>query len=321
MIITRLFSTGFAAAVFGALLWPSTPLHGQERLREFSEGDGRIHGAPTLQVTEMDLHPGQVQTINLHPGFHTILEFPFPIARVDAGDPDIFLADIVGNKLSLKATKLVRSETSMSVILADADLTVIPFMIRTDETQPMLYVVRYTDPVSRHLNEAELRIARRLAEDNEARIVELAEMRLQQQLLWASDVLKINKEAKAGRDGERIVLKIENAQTFLGADNTAKTYLRYKIHNGTVMPMEDLYFIVRVVRHKRKFLFFDSRSERELYDVRDVRTANPVPAGTAARGLLIFDAPQLRKDESIEIEAVAFNNQRHLVIERALVGR
>src|SRR5690606_15147993 len=159
----------------------STPLHGQERLRPITEGDGRIHGAPTLQVSEMDLHPGQVQTINLHPGFHTILEFPYPIARVDAGDPDIFLAAIVGNKLSLKATKLVRSETSMSIILADADLTVVPFVVRTDETQPMLYVVRYTDPVSKHLNEAESRIADRLARENEQRIAELAEMRLRQQ--------------------------------------------------------------------------------------------------------------------------------------------
>lgn len=311
--------TSLLVAVALALL-PAT-LMGQERLRPFTQGDGRLHGAPTLSVTEMDLHPGQVQTINLHPGYHTILEFPYPIVQADAGDDEIFLADIVGNKLFLKATKLSLSETSMSVILADPDLTAITYLIRTDESQPMLFHLRYTDPVARHFNEVERRIARRLAEENEARIAELAELRLQQQLLWAGDVVSINKKVEVGRDGERLRLQVQDAQELIAESKQSMTYLRYQFYNGTVAPLEDLYFIVRIVRQKRRLLFFNNRTERELYDVRDVRTANPIPAGTAARGLLIFETPKLSKDESLEIEAVAFNSQRRLVIQRAVVGR
>lgn len=299
----------------------ATPLSAQERVRPFDEGDGRIHGAPVLQVTEQDLHPGQVQTINLLPGYHTILEFPYPIASVHAGDPDVFLASIVGNKLSLKATRLTRSETNMSVILADADLTLVPFLIRADSTQPPLYVVRYTDPVAKHLNDAEERIAERVTANNDERVEELAQMRLEQQLLWAGDVVEIDKTATVGGQGERTTLRIESAQEIRDESGARKLYLRYKIFNQSYAPIEDLHFVVRKVTHGRKLLVFNSRTEHELYDVRDMRTSDVVGPGAAARGVLVFDFPELTEDQSLEVEAIAFNGQRHITIERVLVGK
>lgn len=174
-------SRPFVLAAAAALLVPysvqaqaqataaTAPAACAERLCRVDEGDGRIHGAPTMPVTLAEMHPGQVQTLNLHPRYHAVLEFPYPVLRVDAGDPKVFAATIVGSKMTLKATRARKVETTMSIILADADMTVLPFIIRADSTQPFMYVVRYTDPVAKHLNAAEASIAARLQADTDRR--------------------------------------------------------------------------------------------------------------------------------------------------------
>lgn len=314
----RIFSFGTLAVALG-LLMPGGAV-AQERVRDFTDGDGRIHGAPVLQVTEQDLHPGQVQTINLHPRFHSVLEFPYPIAQVHTGDPDVFMASIVGNKLTLKATRVVETETNMSVVLGDANLTIVPFLVRADSTQPLIYVVRYTDPVAQHLNAAEAEIAARLESDVDVRVERLAEERLRQRLLYSSRVVEINKSEIVGSAGERFGLTIQTAQRIPGPAGEPRMYLRYRVFNQTVAPLSDLHFVVRIHRHERKWLFFDDTDVREVYDVEDVRTVSPIPAGTAAEGLLIMEAVDLQDNETMSIEAIGFNGQRRVTIERVLVG-
>lgn len=296
------------------------PAQAQERVRPFEQGDGRIHGAPVLQVSEVDLHVGQVQTLNLAPGYHTILEFPYPVARVDAGDLNVFTSDIIGNKLALKATRLSESETSMTVILADENLTVIPFLVRADSTQPVLYVVRYTDPLVNHLNDAEQAIAHRLEADVDRRVSALAEQRLRQVLLFAASPVEINKSARIGGEGERFTLEIESAQTIPDEDGTPQLYLRYRVLNQTITPLADLHFVVRIQTSRRHNLVGSETVDREIYDIQDVRTNSVVPPGTAARGLLIFDAPELRDGDALSVEALGYNNQRSLRIDRVLVA-
>jgi hypothetical protein len=311
------------AVAFVALLLPVAPtlLYGQDRVKTVSEGDGRVHGASVMPVSEADLHPGQVTTINLHPRYHAILEFPYPVAQIDAGDPDVFTATIVGNKVTLKATKLDRAETTMSIILGDANLTVVPFLIRADSTQPMAYVVRYTDPIAKHLNRAEADLAAAVQKNNDARVTTLSELRLQQRLLMAGDLVRINKTGSTGERGERVSVTIESAQQLPGDDGRPKLYMRYKVLNETVAPLTDLFFTAKQVTTSRHALLFSKSASHDVYDVQDVRSVSTIPPGAAAYGLLIFDDLQLKgADQALDIEATAFNNQRHLVISRVLVG-
>lgn len=293
----------------------------QDRVRDVADGDGRVHGAPVMPVSESDLHPGQVQTINLHPRYHTVLEFPHQLVQVDAGDPDVFAAEIVGNKLQLKATRVARNETSMSVVLADADLTVVPFLVRADSTQPVVHVLRYTDPVARELNLATQRIADRLDSETSDRVNDLAEARLQQTLLNAGDPVPVNRRARAGTARDRMVVEIDNAQLVQTSGGTPRLYLRYEVQNRSIAPMEDLYFVVRVQSRERRWLFFRRTSTREVYDVQDRRESVVVPGGTAAKGLLIMDDIPLDANQSISVEAVAYGGQRRALVERVLTGR
>jgi hypothetical protein len=322
-MITHRGSWALALSLAGVLA-VATPLqlHAQDRLKAISEGDGKIHGAPIMPVSEADLHPGQVSTLNLHPRYHSILEFPYPVARIDAGDPDVFTATIVGNKVTMKATKLDRAETSMSVILGDANLTTIMFLVRADSTQPSAYIVRYTDPVAKHLNQAEAQIAATLQKDNDARVATLSEMRLQQRLLMAGDLVRINKSGEVGERGERLSVTIESAQQLPGEDGRPRMYMRYKVLNETVAPLTDLTFTARIVSEARRSLLFTKSVSHDVYDVQDVRSVVTVPAGAAAYGLLIFDDFDLKNpSESLTIDAVAFSGQRHLSIPRVLVGQ
>lgn len=318
--IYNMFSRFFILVGIASVTTPSW-LHAQERLRPFSEGDGRIHGAPVLQVVEMDLHPGQVQTINLHPGLHSALEFPYPIANVSVGDQDVFLVSQVANKLFLKATRLTRAETNMYVMLADANLTLVSFLVRADSTQPVTFLVRYTDPVAKHLNDVERRMQARLVAENDTRLNELARARLEQTLLYSEAPIEINKSAQIGRAGERLRITFESAQPLRTNSDRPELWLRYQVFNQTAIPLDDLYFVVRVITHKRKWLFFESTEAHELYDVRDVRTASPAPPGTAIRGLLMLPMPNLTANQSIQVEAIAFNGQRKLILDRVLVGK
>lgn len=308
------------AAVLFAIV-PSTLAAQSGRLRPVSDGDGRIHGAPTMPVSEMDLHPGQVQTLNLHPRYHAVIEFPFPVAQVDAGDPDVFSASIVGNKLTLSANRVRKAETSMSVMLGDANLTVVPFLVRADSTQPFVYIVRYTDPVAKHLNAAESQIADRLQADVDERVAELSEQRLQQRLLLAGDLVRIGKRTSVGSAGERLTLVVESAQQIPSADGNPRLYVRYRILNQTIAPLEDLVITPRIVTTRRRWLFFTRTEVLDVYDVQDVRTSAAIPPGTAASGLLIFDSFDLQSSrESLTLEATAFNGQRVVVVDRVLVG-
>lgn len=326
-IATRL-SHSFMATLFLAsllfltgLLTLPQPLAGQERLKDFDAGDGRIHGAPTLQVTEKDLHSGQVQTINLHPRFHTVLEFPYPVARVDAGDPEVFLADIVGNKLTLKATKVTQEETSMTVILGDADMTVVPFLIRTDTEQPPVYVVKYTDPLSKHLNQTEQRIAKRLQSDFDQRVEKLADERVKQRLLYSGEIIPLERKKVKGKEaGRRFGLELQHAQQMPGPSGSPRLYIRYRVINQTIAPLEDLSFVVRMESKESKFVVGETTNQREVFDVQNIQSASKVPAGMAAEGLLIMDALDLEDGESISIEAVGFNGQRSVKINHVLTG-
>jgi hypothetical protein len=303
-------------------LSPAMPasVQAQDRMHAVSDGHGGVEGAPVRPVQSLELHPGQVQAINLHPRFHMIVEFPYQVARIDAGDPDVFLAEVMGNKVALKATRVTRSETSMSVVLADAEMTVVPFLVRADSTQPIVYVLRYTDPVAKHLNAQESQIAARVKADNERRVDALTEDRLRQRMLLSSDVVRIDKQAAAGRAGERIILTIENAQEIPNERGAAQLYVRYQLLNQTSMPLSDLTFGARIATQQRKWGVMSRTSERALYDVHDERSAIEVPAGTLVSGILILDALDLQPNESLSIEASAFNGQRTVRLDRVLVG-
>lgn len=309
------------ALVASGLLFSPQTLQGQERLKDFDAGDGRVHGAPTLQVSKRDLHSGQVQTINLHPRFHTVLEFPYPIARVDAGDPEVFLADVVGNKLTLKATKVTQEETSMTVILGDADATVVPFLVRTDTNQPPVYVVKYTDPISQHLNQTEKRIAQRLQSDFDQRVERLAEERVKQRLLYSGEILPIDRRKVVGKQpGDKFGLELQHAQQLPGPSGAPRLYIRYRVINKTIAPLKDLNFVVRMESKEAKYLIGETTKKREVFDVQNVQSASEIPAGMAAQGLLILDALDLNEGESISVEAVGFNGQRSVKIDRVLTG-
>jgi hypothetical protein len=296
------------------------PVTAQERLRDFRDGDGRIHGAPTLPVVEQDLHPGQVQTINLSTNMHTVLEFPFPVARLHAGDPSMLIASIEGNKVILKSTRVTRGETNASIILGDADFTVVPFLIRTDESQPVVFLVRYTDPLSKHLNRVEQDISARLSAAMEQRVNDLAEARLRQRLLFSGRPIEINRQMTARRGAEKVTVDLQNMLEVPSAEGQSKAYLRYSVRNGTVAPLADMHFVLRIVERRRSWIFFEREVTREIYDVEDVRSADPVPAGMAATGLLIVDSPELRPGTSISIEFVAFNGQLRGKFDRVISG-
>lgn len=312
-----------AGIFLGLAVLPTARAQAQDlgRLRAVSDGDGRIHGGPTMPVSEADLQPGQVQTLNLHPRYHAVLEFPYPIARIDAGDPEVFSATIVGNKVTIKATKVSRAETSMSIMLGDAQLTVVPFLVRADSTEPFAYVIRYTDPVAKHLNQAEAQIAAALQRDVDLRVAQLSEVRMQQRLLTAGDVVRIAQTGEAGRPGERLLVTIESAQQLPGDDGRPRLYVRYRARNETVAPLTDLVFSAHVERSARRGLVFTTTTSKDLYDVTDVRSVTTIPPGAAATGLLIFDDFALASDEeSLTLDIQAFNGQRRLTLHRVLVG-
>jgi hypothetical protein len=285
-----------------------------------SQGDGRVHGAPVLQVTEMDLKPGQVTTINLHPRFHTVLEFPAVVARVDGGDPDVFQVDLIGHKITLKALDVDIVETSMTVILGDARQTLIPFLVRADSTQPMAFVVRFTDGIARHLNEEEARIAARLNSNVDSRVTGLAEEHVRQRLLFKSGTINIGKHVDIGPRAERIRLIIEDAEQMPGPSGEPRLYLRYRILNGTRVPMADAHLVTRVETKKRRLLLFSRTEATDMGRVEDVRTDMVIPAGGAVRGMLILDGVHLRSNQAISIELVAFSGRRAGKVERVLVG-
>lgn len=288
-------------------------------VRPFSEGDGRIHGSPVLQVACMDLQPGQVTTINLHPRFHTTLQFHSPVARIDAGDSDVFRAEIVGNKIMLKAIEIDIKETSMTVILGDARQTLVPFLIRADSTSPLAYVIKFDDPAVRHIADSERQIASRLSSNVDARVASLAEESVQQRLLFKSGTIEIDKRTVVGPRGERVGLIIEDAEQMPGEAGEPRLYIRYRIMNETPLPLTDAHLVSRIDSEERRYLFFGRTNSMELGH-EDVRTDLTIPAGASVRGLLILDGVHLLDSQSLSIELVAFQGRRRALVERVLVG-
>ncbi len=292
----------------------------QGRLKPISEGDGLVHGAPVLPVSAMDLHPGQVQSINLRPRATSLLEFPYAVAEVHAGDPDVLTASVRAGKVILKAARDTIAETNVLVLLGDAELTAIAFRVRVDSTQPQVDIVRFTDPVGKHLNEAEAEIARRVRADEDRRVNELTRERVLQQLLLAGNVVRIDRKAMAGSDRDRFGIDIESVQSLPGEDGRPRLYLRYRVLNGTIAPLADLAIVARIESPQRKWVVFEHRATRELADLRDIRATSVIPAGGSAYGLLILDPLQLEQHESLSIEAIGFNNQRHVKVDGVFVG-
>lgn len=313
----------------GASLGPITVAGAQDsrvtpvasgRVRPVSEGDGRVHGAPVMPVSNMELQPGQVQQLNLKPRTTMLAEFPYPVAAVHAGDADVLTATVISGKLILKATKDTIAETNLIVLLGDADFTSAPFRIRVDPRAPQVDVVRFTDPVAQHINRVESEIATRLRSDVDERVDQLSDLRLQQAILLAGRVTPIGREAIAGRKGDRLGIRVETAQSFPGPDGRPRLYLKYTVTNGTVAPLRDLSLVARVESRRRKRLFGEATSTRELADARDIRAADAVPPGAPMSGLLVLEPLELGRYESLSIEAVGFNGQRRVRVERVLVG-
>lgn len=301
-------------------LLAARPAFAQGRLQPFSAGDGRIHSAPTLEVVEMDLHPGQVTTINLHPRYHTVLEFPYVVARVDGGDQDVFMVDPIGNKLTLKAIDIDVAETSMTVILGDPQQTLIPFLVRVDTTQPMAYVVKFTDPITKHLNEAERQISERLSSNIDARVATLAEAHVRQRLLFRAGTVNINKSKFVGPSGERVGFVVEDAELMPGPSGEPQVYIRYRIVNLTPIPLDDANIVAKIGTKRRRKFFFSQVDYLELSIAEDVRTTSTIPAGAAARGLLILEGLTLQPNQELTLELHAFRNRRTVKIDRVLVG-
>lgn len=286
-----------------------------------TDGDGRIHGAPVLPVSTLELRAGQVQSINLRPRQALIVEFPYAISTVHAGDPDVLTASVVAsNVVILKAAKDSIAETNMFVLLERDDAMVIPFHVRVDSTQPQVDIIRCTDPIGQHLNATEASIARRLGADEDNRVDILAQERLEQQLLLAGGVVRIDRTARIGEGDQRLTLTVESAQSFPGEDGRERIYLRYRVTNGTVTPMSDLTLVAHVLKRQRRFLFFERQVERDRYAVQDIRAARVIPAGGSVYGLIILEPPHLSPHESLSLEGMVFNGQRHLQVDDVLVG-
>lgn len=287
----------------------------------YSAGDGRIHGAPVLPVTYMELKPDAVQTINLHPGFHTVLEFPYPVARVDGGDDRVLMAEIIGNKVILKAADVDVLETSMSVILGDDNLTFATYLIRADSTQPMSFAIRFTDSVYEHLNRAEQRIASELSKNIDRRVEILAEENLRRKMLFGPGAINIDKKKYVEYNGHRFGILIEQAEQLPGPNREPRLYIRYRLINETPRAISDAHLVVRMNQRKRKWGVLGETASVEVPGVRDERTALTIPPGESIRGLLILDGIILNSsNEWLSIEAVALSGKVSVLVDRVLVG-
>lgn len=313
-----------AGAVIGAWLaaTPASLLAQNVSEKLYSSGDGRIHGAPVLPVTYMELKPDAVQTINLHPGFHTILEFPYPVARVDGGDDRVLMAEVIGNKVILKAADVDVLETSMSVILGDADLTFITYLVRADSTQPMSFAVRFTDSAVEHINRATERIASELSKNIDRRVEVLAEENLRRKMLFGPGAITINKRKFVeDNNGYRFGIIVEQAEQMPGPNREPRLYIRYRLVNETPRALHDAHLVVRFNQRKRKWGVLSETTSVEIPGVRDERTSLTIPPGESIRGLLIMDGVVLNSsNEWLSIEAVSLGGKVQAMVDRVLVG-
>lgn len=303
-----------------ALLIGASTLQAQQATYE---GDGRVHGAEVMPVVRAPLRPGQVTTLNLHPYEHSVIEFPYPIVRIDggvSGDSAIFVASKFGNKMTITATKLSNHHTTMSVVLGDADLTTVPYNVTTDRSKPMPNKIVYYDSAAT----MQERLTDKITGANDIRIKtkadELAERIMRDRLLMASQPTEINKEANTGPEGNKLTLFIESAQSIpTGEGQGAKLYIRYRFVNGGRATVEDLHFSAR--RAQESSSVFGKEQSTDIYDLDDsTRTAKVIPGGTAIIGLVIMDQPDLHAGERLDITAKVFRDQQTVTVVGALSG-
>lgn len=267
--------------------------------------DGRVRGAPTRPVSYLDMAPGSVQTVPLSPRYHTILEFPVNVWRTDFGDRDIGLVEQVGNKVIIKPTAF-NGETSFTVMLDDESLTVVPFLVRPDTAASPVYVLRFTDPIAKHVADAETAIAQRLEQAALAQLPQRAEALLRQRAQLGFDMAVFPKSAQASqlnRYGERVTIEVVKVLYMQTLQNSERAYLLYRIGNLTRRPVDSLELTIRVERRdadpKRPALTDVS----EIYDAEDSRNGAPIPAGTVAEGVLVFDLPRMSSSDSFRLTA------------------
>lgn len=288
--------------------------------RPFDAGDGQLKGPAVRLISYAEIREDEVQTIALVPGYHMVIEFPYPVARLDVGDDSLFIVSKYANKLTVKATSPLAKETSVTISLADADLTVVPFIFRVDPLAPRVQVLRYTDPVAQELNRAKARIAANNNTEVNQKVSDLAEKRLVQRLLVASAPTVIDREASTDIPGGFIKLRIETVQQIPGPDGRPRIYLRYRFENGSLATIseEDLQFEVIGIRADNKF--WGKTIKTPYYDVEDVRTAASVRGGTAILGMLSFDTPDLQPGETLTIIARAFGGKKSVQVDQVLTA-
>lgn len=263
--------------------------------------DGRIHAAPTRPVSYLDMAPGSVQVVPLSPRYHTILEFPLNVFRVDMGDRDIGLVEQIGNKVIIKPVAFY-GETSFTVMLDDDNLTVVPFLVRPDTAASPVYVLRFTDPISEHVREAEEAIVARAEATAMANLATRAEELVQQRALMGFDVAYFPDKAQASqlnKYGERVTLEVVKVLYMQTSQNVERAYLLYRVANLTRHSIDGLELSLAMEPKGAKKA--KASDIMEVYDLVDTRAGMPVPSGTLAEGLLVFDRPAMGGGESFRV--------------------
>lgn len=286
----------------------------------FDEGHGRIEAAPIMQVTDMQLRSNQVQTLNLWPRAHTMLQFPYVVARIDGGDDATVLATHAGNKVWLRPLDVPVSETTMTVTLATRDGLTIPFLVRSDTTQPHTYIIRYTDPVETQLDLARSQIASQMTAEEATRVQALAEEMVRSRFLWSSGPLVINKANSLRTNRGPITLHIHHAQQMPGPTGQQYVYIQYVVNNETPIHLQDVRLTVRKHHRERRFVFFRKTKSQLVPTVGEERSAPTIQPFNPTRGILVLENVRLSPGEWISIEMETPQSDQTIVIDRVLVG-
>jgi len=269
-------------------------------------------------VTQAELRPNEVQTIALVPGYHMTIEFPYPIARMEVGDDSVFAANKYANKLSLRALTQRMVETSVTITLADADLTVVPFIIRIDSLASRIQVLRYTDPLAQELNRAASRIAESQGAQVSQRVEQLSEARVRQRLLLAGPSVPLNRSYESKGPEGTVRVFLEQMQQLPSEDGQPRLYVRYRIENYSSAQITDLTVQLQAVRGARSI--FGRAAVTPVYDVEDQRSSPVIQGGTSVLGILSLLTPDLAADETITTVFSFWNGRRTVRLERVIVG-
>jgi type IV secretory pathway VirB9-like protein len=268
-------------------------------------GDGRTHGAPTREVSYAAMTPDAVQTLLLNPHYHMMVEFPDDVLRIDVGDQKIAKFAIIDNKVSIKAAR-TEGETSMTIILDDDRHTVLAFKIRCSAAATPVSILRFTDPVAKHIREDEIAMAERYEKIARAKQGVQLENLIRSRLTMGLDVDLFDptraQESQLNKFGERVTLQLVKIVYLAVSPTQFRAYLHYRIANLTAKPLESPTLSLSLAGPARRQ--GDVESE-EVYDVEDSRGGAVVPPGTLVDGLLVFDRPALKDGDlfSVSLEA------------------